>query len=143
MPKAKPNGQPKPSPLRAEVEQLKKRKEELRTELADVMHKLEILTPALHVLEGNGDVPRPTGPTNWDLFDPSDLKGLSLRDATVVLAKFAGGTVNVKDMGPLFIKYGLTDVRHVFQATAKAYTSMYSSNRFKKTGSGIFTLIED
>lgn len=133
----------KPSPLREEVEQLKRRKEELRTELADVLRKLEVLLPALRVMEGDNSVLRPDGPTDWSLFDPAELKGLTLRDATVVLAKFAGGTVNVKDIGELIMKYGLVDVKHVFQATAKAYTSMYSSQRFKKTGSGIFTLIED
>jgi hypothetical protein len=146
MQKPKPKTEPikKPSPLREEVEQLKARKEELRTELASVTHKLEVLLPALRVMEGeDGVVPKFSGPVDWSLFDPAELQGLSLRDATVVMARFAGGTVNVKDIGELFMKYGLVDVKHVFQATAKAYTAMYSSDRFKKTGSGIFTLIGD
>jgi len=141
MPKLAPKV--KPSPLREEVEQLKKRKEELRTELADTLRKLEVLIPALRVMEGEDGVRRSNGQPDWTLFDPSEVKNLTLRDATVVMARFAGGTVNVKNIGALLRQYGLVDVKHDFQATAKAYTTMYSHPHFKKTGAGIFTLIED
>ena len=142
MPKAKPEPSKNPNPLREEVEQLKKRKEELRTELASVLHKLDVYLPALRVMEGEDGQPRSSTPGDWSLFDASQLKGLPLKEAIVVMARYAGGTVNVKDMGPLLVQFGLVEVKHPYQATAKAYTSMYSNHNFKKTGAGIFTLIE-
>lgn len=135
-----------PSPLRAEVEYLRARKEELRTELASVIHKLEVLSPALRILEGTPDnpaTPGKHGPVNWDDFDLSRLNGLSKIDYLVEMARFAGGTVNIKDVGPLLLKAGVIEVKHPYQATAKAYTALYSSHRFKKSGPGIFTLIEE
>lgn len=133
---------PAANPLRVEVDQLQARKEELRIELAGIQHKLDAYLPALRVMEGvpNG-VPKATGPVDWDKFDPAHVHGLSVREAVVVLARYAGGTVSVKDIGPLLLKYSLLDVKYPYQATAKAYTAMYSSDRFKKSGSGIFTLI--
>lgn len=134
------------SQLRSEVEQLQERKEELSTELSDVTRKLNVLLPALRVMEGedkstvvasavkNGVVP-------WDSFDIETIRGHGRVDALITLARFAGGELCAKDVGMILINAGVSQKKHDWQASAEAYAAMFQSTKFQKTGPGKFKLV--
>ena len=78
---------------------------------------------------------------NWSEFPLQEVNGMNKIETLAEMARWAGGTVRVADLGRGLMELGLTKAKREKDAISGAYGSIVASKKFKRVDSGVYSVV--